>query len=110
MSQAPSTQQTTDRQVLRMSNVDWSTYSRLLRVFAERPGYRLTYDHGRLEIMAPLLAHDQDGGFLGSLVFILTEELGLPLKQGGSVTIRRRPAERGIEPDRCFWIANAPRM
>lgn len=95
---------------LRLSGVDWRTYSRLLRLFAERPGIRLTYDRGELEIMSPLLEHDDDGRFLGDLVFVLTEELGLPLKRGGSTTLRRRLRQRGIEADECFWIANAFRM
>jgi Uma2 family endonuclease len=97
-------------QYLRLSGVDWRTYSRLLHALAERPGIRLTYDRGELEIMSPLLEHDDDGRFLGDLVFVLTEELGLPLKRGGSTTLRRRLRRRGIEADECFWIANAHRM
>lgn len=93
-----------------LEDVDWNMYNRLLLAFAERPRVRLTYDRGRLEIMAPLLAHDDDSDFVGDMVKILAEEFGLPLKRGGSVTIRRRQIERGIEPDRCFWIANAERM
>jgi Uma2 family endonuclease len=86
-------------------------YTRLLRIFAERAGIRLTYDRGELEIMTPLLLmHDDDARFLGDLVFILTEEMGLPLKRGGSTTLRRRLRRRGIEADECFWIANAHRM
>jgi Uma2 family endonuclease len=85
-------------------------YSRLLRVFAERPGIRLTYDRGRLEIMSPLLEHEDDARFLGRLVAVLTEELGLPLRSGGSTTLRRQLRERGIEADESFWIANAARM
>jgi Uma2 family endonuclease len=90
--------------------VDWKTYARLLFVFAERPRIRLTYDRGELEIMSPLFEHDEDGRFLGTLVFLLTEELGLPLKRGGSVTMRRRKKKRGIEADESFWIANAHRL
>jgi Uma2 family endonuclease len=95
---------------LLLSGVDWRTYSRLLWVFAERPGVRLTYDRGELEIMSPRLEHDDDGRFLGVLVLVLAEELGLPLKHGGSTTLRRRLRQRGIEADECFWIANAHRM
>jgi Uma2 family endonuclease len=95
---------------LRLSDVDWRTYSRLLRIFAETPGVRLTYDRGELEIMSPLLEHDDEGRFLGRLVVILTEELGLPIKAGGSVTLRRRRRSRGIEADESFWITAAPRM
>ncbi len=99
-----------ERTSLRLSAVDWRTYSQLLRIFAERPGYRLTYDRGELEIMSPLLEHDKDGRFLGRLAVTLTEELGLPVIGGGSVTMRRRGKQRGLEPDDCFWIENAARM
>jgi Uma2 family endonuclease len=90
--------------------VDWRTYERLLRTFAERPSVRLTYDRGVLEIMRPLLEHDNDGRFLGRLVVTLTGELGLPIMAGGSTTFRRRSKRRGLEPDDCFWIASEPRV
>jgi aryl-alcohol dehydrogenase-like predicted oxidoreductase len=44
-------------QRLLLHDVDWQTYGRLLRVFAEEPSVRLTYDRGTLEIMSPL--HEQ---------------------------------------------------
>jgi Uma2 family endonuclease len=94
----------------RLSGVDWQTYSRMLHVFGARPGVRLTYDRGELEIMSPLLEHDNPARFLGWLVLFLTEELGLPIFPGGSVTMRRRRHMRGLEADDCFWIANAHRM
>jgi hypothetical protein len=94
---------------LRLSCVDRRTYSRLLRVFAERPGFRLVYDRGELEIQGP---SDELSAlpFLACLVFVLTEELGLPLMHGGSTTLRRRQRRRGIDPGAGFWIANAPHM
>ena len=110
MSRAHTKRKSVNGQYLRLSAVDWQTYSRLLRAFAERPAIRLTYDRGELEIMSPLLEHDDDGELLGELVFTLTDELGLPLKRGGSTTLRRRLKQRGIEADKCFWIANAHRM
>jgi len=110
MSQAPSVGQPPAGRCLRLSGVDWETYSRLLRAFAERPGIRLTYDRGELEIMSPLLEHDKDDRFLARLVVTLTEELGLPIMAGGSVTMRRRRRRRGLEADDSFWIANAHKM
>jgi Uma2 family endonuclease len=110
MSQAISIRKPLRRQSLRISNVDWQTYSRLLRIFEERPGFRLTYDRGELEIISPRLEHDDVSRFLVLLVHILTDELGLPFKPGGSTTMRRRLRQRGIEADECFWIANAHRM
>ncbi len=110
MIQSSSVAPRTIRDCLRLSGVDWRTYTRLLRIFAERPGVRLAYDRGELEIMSPLLEHDDPSQFLSDMVLILTLELGLPLKRGGSVTLRRQLRRRGIEADSCFWIANAHRM
>jgi Uma2 family endonuclease len=110
MNQAPLLEKPAPRQVMRLSAADWTTYSRLLWAFAESPRVRLTYDRGELEIMSPVLEHDDDGRFLGDLVFLLTLELQLPLKRGGSTTIRHKRHGRGIEADECFWIANAGRM
>jgi Uma2 family endonuclease len=95
---------------LRLSGVNWRTYTRLLRAFAERPGIRLTYDRGELEIMAPMFAHDGDDWVLDHLVTALAEELGLSLCGGRSTTLRRRLRQRGIEADECYWIANAHRI
>jgi Uma2 family endonuclease len=97
-----------DRLVLH--DVDWETYSRLLHIFAERPCFRLTYDRGVLEVMSPLHEHDSDGRFLGRLIVVLTEELGLEVKAGGSTTFRRRRRRRGLEPDESYWIASEPRV
>ncbi len=97
-------------QSLLLEGIDWRTYSRLLRTFAERPKIRLTYDRGKLEMMSPLLEHEDDGGFLGQMVHVLTEELNMPIKSGGSATMRRQLHERGIEADESFWIANAEGM
>ena len=97
------------RRSIYLSGIDWKSYSRLLNIFEARPGVRLTYDRGDLEIMSPRLQHE-DSQFLGRLIIALTQELGLPIKAGGSVTMRRRRRQRGIEADQCFWIANAHRM
>src|SRR5262249_30305447 len=110
MSQAPSVGRPSAGRWLRLSGVDWRTYSRLLRGFAKHTGVRLAYDRGGLEIGPAPLGHTDDGRFLGDMVFVLTEELGLPLKRGGSTTLRRWLRRRGIEADECCWIANAPRM
>jgi Uma2 family endonuclease len=94
------------RERLLLEGVDWRTYTRFLHIFAERPAYRLTYDRGALEIMSPSPEHEFDAELLGRFAVVLTEELSLPIKSGGSTTIRRRRKQRGLEPDRCFWIAN----
>jgi Uma2 family endonuclease len=94
-----------------MSLVGWSTYSRMLRIFAAtRPGVRTTYDRGELEIISPTTEHEIVGNLLGQFVVTLTQEFRLALLQGGSATLRRRKLKRGLEPDRCFWIANEAKV
>src|SRR5437016_1917784 len=100
------TAQAPAEQRLILYGVPWKMYTRLLRGFDERPAVRLTYDRGTLEIMTLSHLRENRGEFLGSLAEILTEELGLAIKRGGSTTFRRRKRQRGLEPDKCYWIAN----
>jgi Uma2 family endonuclease len=93
-----------------LEDIDWSTYCRLLRVFARRRGFRLTYDRGTLEIMSPLWQHERPADLLACFIGALTEELNLARVAGRSVTLRRRKKQRGLEPDNCYWIVNAPRV
>jgi Uma2 family endonuclease len=97
-------------QRLVVHDVDWSTYSRFLRVFAERPAFRLTFDRGVLEIMTPLPIHEREAYLLGRFIDVLTEEMGVPVVAGRSTTFRRRSRRRGLEPDNSYWIGNAARV
>jgi Uma2 family endonuclease len=89
-----------------LEGIDWRTYSRLLRIFAEQPGIRLTYDRGALEIMSPLPSHEGIAYLLGRFVDTLTDELNLPVKAGRCSTFWRKRKRRGLEPDNSYWIAS----
>jgi Uma2 family endonuclease len=91
-----------------LHGVPWRTYQRVLRAFADRPGVRLTYDRGILELMTLSHEHESYSYLLSRFVDVLTEELGLAVKGGRSTTFRRRKRRRGLEPDSCWWIANEP--
>lgn len=93
-----------------LHDIDWGTYTRLLRVFERRRGFRLTFDRGTLEIMSPLWEHEKAAYILGTFVDVITQELQLPYEPGRSVTLRRRRKNRGLEPDNCYWIASAGRL
>ena len=81
-----------------------------MRLFAERPGFRLTYDRGALEIMSPLYKHASNTDLLARFVNVLTEEQDMPIKAGRSTTLRRRKKRRGLEPDHSWWIQNEIRV
>src|SRR6266446_3318244 len=93
-----------------LHDIDWHTYGRLLRALQQRRRFRLTYDRGTLEIMSPLWEHEGPTYLLGSFIDALTEELNMPRRAGRSVTLRRKRKQRGLEPDNCYWIANARRL
>ncbi len=93
-----------------MHGIDWDTYTYFLKMFEESRGARLTYDRGALEIMSPSLPHDDASRAFVFFLQILAEEWKLPLKAAGSTTLRRKQKQTGLEPDECFWLANAPRM
>jgi Uma2 family endonuclease len=100
-----------DRPPAVLDDIDWRTYTRILRAF-ETSGHRmrLTYDRGTLEIMSPLWEHEEPAYLLGRFVDVLVEELNLPYRAGRSVTLRRRRVRQGLESDNCYWIASAARL
>lgn len=91
-------------------DIDWHTYTRLLRALGGQRRFRITYDRGILEMMSPLWEHEGPTYLLGRFIDVLTEELNLPCRAGRSVTLRRKRQRRGLEPDNCYWLANAPRL
>lgn len=92
-----------------LSEVSWEAYEALLKSWAERP-IRMTYDNGSLEIMSPLLSHAQYGALLRQMIEAYTEVRSIPRHSGGMTTFRRQAAQRGLEPDACYWIQNERRM
>lgn len=94
-----------------LTGVSWATYERLL---AERdrvrPGVKLTYDRGRLEIMTVSRVHERWKKVLARLIEALTLELRIPLVSGGNLTIKREDLERGLEPDECYYVQHALEM
>ncbi len=89
-----------------ISGVSWQTYQALRHDVGERH-IRLTYDHGTLEIMTPLFRHESYSGVLGLLVKALAAAAKVRVKSAWSTTLEREDLERGLEPDRCFYIRNA---
>ena len=92
------------RTVLR--NISWETFETLLKETGEDRGSRFAYDCGTLEIMTPLYEHENPKIQFERLIFALVEELEIEIKSAGSTTLKRRIANRGIEPDNCYYIQN----
>ena len=91
-----------------LHDVPWRDYEQLLEdIGSLRPGLRMTYDQGRLEVMSPLLKHEKSKDFVAQLVRVFADELGIPLESAGSTTWKNKKKRTGFEPDTCFHIAHA---
>lgn len=88
-------------------DVAWAEYKQITEE-NERPGVRLTYDRGSLEIMSPLAKHERYKDLLAAIARITSEETGEDLESLGSTTFSEEWLAKGLEPDTCFYAANAP--
>lgn len=89
-----------------LHNISWETFETLLKETGENRGSRFAYDRGTLEIMTPLLEHESPKIQLDRFIVVLAEELNIEIKSAGSTTLKCQIANRGIEPDCCFYIQN----
>jgi Uma2 family endonuclease len=93
-------------QRLLLHDVSWAEFEAILEELGEHRSTRIAYDHGLLEIMAPLPEHEGDKEILSDLLKAFMEELGIELCALGSTTFKKQAMLRGIEPDQCFYIQN----
>jgi Uma2 family endonuclease len=98
----------TENRVL-LVGVSWSTYEALVTDI-ESSGTRLTFDRGCLEIVSPSGKHEQVKRLLARMIDAVTEELDIPIRSGGSTTMKLELKQRGAEPDECYYVANEPQM
>ena len=88
-----------------LHDVSWEDYEKILSEIGDG-ATRVTYFDGSMEIMSPLLEHEDEKKVIARLVEELTVEAGLPNRGFGSATFRRADRKSGLEPDECFYIQN----
>jgi Uma2 family endonuclease len=88
--------------------ISWTTFNNLLRELGNHRNTRLTYHQAVLEIMTPLGEHENNNRFIDDIVRILAEELNLPLKKMGSLTLKKDNLQQAVEPDSCYYITQEP--
>jgi len=83
-----------------LTNISWQTFKAMLVDMGSERATRLAYDKGLVEIMTPLMPHENSNRLIEVFVGVLCEELGLEIK--------RADLERGAEPDSSYYIQNEP--
>ncbi|MDZ8050143.1 MAG: Uma2 family endonuclease [Aulosira sp. ZfuVER01] len=89
-----------------LENISWQTFKTMLAEMGSERKNRLAYDSGTIEIMTPLMPHENSNRLIEVFVGVLCEELGLEIKRAGSLTLTRDDLERGGEPDSSYYIQN----
>ena len=89
-----------------LHGLSWADYKRLLAIRGRGAGVRMTYLEGDLELMSPSRQHEGITSAIGRLVETYAEVRDLDLNSFGSWTIRSKPRERGVEPDKCYILGS----
>jgi Uma2 family endonuclease len=88
-----------------LADITWKQYEALLALFGdERPGIRMAYLEGDLEIMSPSRKHEQIKKTVARLVELYAVERDIDLTGLGSTTFREEAKARGAEPDECYCV------
>ena len=84
--------------------VSFAQYEALRDMFDDRPGLRMTYLEGVLELMSPSPEHERIKTLVARLIELYALERNVDLDGYGSATFRKADKERGVEPDECYCI------
>ena len=93
---------------IRLRGMSWYDYLALSDLIDPRT--RTSFSEGVMEIMTLSYEHEFWAALIGRLVEALTEELDRPCQSAGMTTFRRDDLERGLEPDRCYYLDNEERV
>jgi len=95
---------------LLIEDFDWKHYEQLREAIGNGSRWRVSYDHGRLEILSPSPRHDKFGALIDLVVFVFMEVHDLDLESYGHATWKSKAIEVGVEPDCCYFIRKAHRV
>jgi Uma2 family endonuclease len=91
-------------QRLTLYGVSWQEYEILGATLSDRPGLRMTYLEGTLEIMTTSREHEALKTTIARLIEAYAEETDIDLNGYGSMTFKKAARQRGLEPDECYSV------
>jgi Uma2 family endonuclease len=93
-----------------LSGIPWEDYEALLYHLGDDSHLRISYSHGRLEVMSPSTPHEKYKSLINRLVVAISDELDIDVISFGSFTMKIDKLRKGAEADDCFYIQHAPVM
>jgi len=91
-------------------DVAWEEYERLLAELGDRTRFRVSFDHGRLEIMSPSPIHEIYKELISDVGRMTADLTEVELEKLGSTTFTPGTFDEGAEPDTCFYVQNSARI
>ena len=91
---------------LLLHDMSWSEFNAILEELGNHRSTRIAYDHGLLEIMAPLPEHEYFKEAISISIEDIAEALNQDYETYGSTTWRKQAKDAGIEADNCFYFQN----
>jgi Uma2 family endonuclease len=104
-SAAPRTAERTEDQRVTLNDVSWADFELILQIRGDRPGVRVTYLDGVLELMTPSVDHEGIKTTIARLLETYAGETGLPFNGFGSWTLKNARRARALEPDECYSLS-----
>ncbi|HEY5870381.1 MAG TPA: Uma2 family endonuclease [Candidatus Tectomicrobia bacterium] len=86
------------------TGASWQQYEALLVQLGDRPGFRVTYLDGVLEIVSPSLRHEDTKSRIGDLLLVYFLETDTAYYPKGSTTFRQQERRGGTEADESYCI------
>lgn len=93
-----------------LTDISWDDYENFLEDFESRPGWRLAFDKGRLEIMPPTMEHERFSVTFNDFIRIYCLFFDIDLESSGSTTFNSEELKKGVEPDECFYVQNVGKV
>jgi Uma2 family endonuclease len=93
--------------VVTFHGASWDDYEDLLDQVGEASALRISYDDGELEVMTLSTEHEKYARFLEKLMAAISLRLRINILSFGSATMRKRRADKGKEPDACYYVRTA---
>ncbi len=94
--------------VLVQHGISWNDYEELLDAIGEASSLRICYDEGTLQVMTLSQRHEKYSTLIERMVDRMSSFLRVRVLFYGSATMRKRQKQKGVEPDACFYVQNAP--
>jgi hypothetical protein len=87
-----------------LNDISWAEYEHFLEDFEQRPGWRLAYNGGKLEILPPTIDYERYSVTFNDFVRDYCMFFDIEMESGGSTTFHSKLLGKGVEPDECFYI------